>query len=157
MHPLVCIMCVFVQELGVIDNPNYKITFMLDSAAMITVHTPKRGVVEVYTCTRTHAHAHAHAHTQELMCVVLAGEAAGRRLGKVRGAVQQEEHHHVRRHRTQLPHEPAERPEGKAASPSVPVLGGGENRGQTTLNRRLHVGLGRLLVILQHKRRDQRA
>uniref|UniRef100_A0A3B3D902 Ubiquitin-like domain-containing CTD phosphatase 1 n=1 Tax=Oryzias melastigma TaxID=30732 RepID=A0A3B3D902_ORYME len=28
-------------------NPNYKITFMLDSAAMITVHTPKRGVVEV--------------------------------------------------------------------------------------------------------------
>lgn len=29
------------------DNPNYKITFMLDSAAMITVHTPKRGVVEV--------------------------------------------------------------------------------------------------------------
>ncbi|CAB1353037.1 unnamed protein product [Coregonus sp. 'balchen'] len=34
-------------ELGVTDNPNYKITFMLDSAAMITVHTPKRGVVEV--------------------------------------------------------------------------------------------------------------
>lgn len=29
------------------DNPNYKLTFMLDSAAMITVHTPKRGVVEV--------------------------------------------------------------------------------------------------------------
>ena len=44
---MVCILCVFVQELGVIDNPNYKITFMLDSAAMITVHTPKRGVVEV--------------------------------------------------------------------------------------------------------------
>lgn len=39
--------CVCVQELGVTDNPNYKITFMLDSAAMITVHTPKRGVVEV--------------------------------------------------------------------------------------------------------------
>ncbi|MGH0118973.1 UNVERIFIED_CONTAM: hypothetical protein FKN15_002761 [Acipenser sinensis] len=35
------------QELGVTNNPNYKITFMLDSAAMITVHTPKRGVVEV--------------------------------------------------------------------------------------------------------------
>uniref|UniRef100_A0A8C7QK85 Ubiquitin-like domain-containing CTD phosphatase 1 n=1 Tax=Oncorhynchus mykiss TaxID=8022 RepID=A0A8C7QK85_ONCMY len=35
------------DELGVTDNPNYKITFMLDSAAMITVHTPKRGVVEV--------------------------------------------------------------------------------------------------------------
>uniref|UniRef100_A0A673XXR1 Ubiquitin-like domain-containing CTD phosphatase 1 n=1 Tax=Salmo trutta TaxID=8032 RepID=A0A673XXR1_SALTR len=37
----------FGKELGVTDNPNYKITFMLDSAAMITVHTPKRGVVEV--------------------------------------------------------------------------------------------------------------
>ncbi|XP_041079052.1 ubiquitin-like domain-containing CTD phosphatase 1 [Polyodon spathula] len=35
------------KELGVTNNPNYKITFMLDSAAMITVHTPKRGVVEV--------------------------------------------------------------------------------------------------------------
>ncbi|RXN26025.1 ubiquitin-like domain-containing CTD phosphatase 1 [Labeo rohita] len=35
------------EELGVTDNPSYKITFMLDSAAMITVHTPKRGVVEV--------------------------------------------------------------------------------------------------------------
>ncbi|MCI4386314.1 hypothetical protein PGIGA_G00060920 [Pangasianodon gigas] len=35
------------KELGVSDNPNYKITFMLDSGAMITVHTPKRGVVEV--------------------------------------------------------------------------------------------------------------
>lgn len=35
------------KELGVTDSPNYKITFMLDSAAMITVHTPKRGVVEV--------------------------------------------------------------------------------------------------------------
>lgn len=33
------------------DNPNYKITFMLDSAAMITVHTPKRGVVEVGVVT----------------------------------------------------------------------------------------------------------
>ncbi|XP_072923981.1 ubiquitin-like domain-containing CTD phosphatase 1 isoform X2 [Hemitrygon akajei] len=35
------------KELGVTTHPNYKITFMLDSAAMITVHTPKRGVVEV--------------------------------------------------------------------------------------------------------------
>ncbi|XP_016338002.1 ubiquitin-like domain-containing CTD phosphatase 1 isoform X2 [Sinocyclocheilus anshuiensis] len=35
------------KELGVTDNPNYKITFILDGAAMITVHTPKRGVVEV--------------------------------------------------------------------------------------------------------------
>lgn len=35
------------------DNPNYKITFMLDSAAMITVHTPKRGVVEVGVVSMT--------------------------------------------------------------------------------------------------------
>uniref|UniRef100_A0A4W3K959 Ubiquitin-like domain-containing CTD phosphatase 1 n=1 Tax=Callorhinchus milii TaxID=7868 RepID=A0A4W3K959_CALMI len=35
------------KELGVTTNSSYKITFMLDSAAMITVHTPKRGVVEV--------------------------------------------------------------------------------------------------------------
>ncbi|XP_007889601.1 ubiquitin-like domain-containing CTD phosphatase 1 isoform X2 [Callorhinchus milii] len=34
------------KELGVTTNSSYKITFMLDSAAMITVHTPKRGVVE---------------------------------------------------------------------------------------------------------------
>uniref|UniRef100_A0A673A118 Ubiquitin-like domain-containing CTD phosphatase 1 n=1 Tax=Sphaeramia orbicularis TaxID=375764 RepID=A0A673A118_9TELE len=31
------------KELGVTDNPNYKITFMLDSAAMITVHTLREG------------------------------------------------------------------------------------------------------------------
>lgn len=37
------------------DNPNYKITFMLDSAAMITVHTPKRGVVEVGVVSKTFA------------------------------------------------------------------------------------------------------
>lgn len=37
------------------DNPNYKITFMLDSAAMITVHTPKRGVVEVGLMSMTAA------------------------------------------------------------------------------------------------------
>lgn len=36
------------------DNPSYKITFMLDSAAMITVHTPKRGVVEVGSNTAVH-------------------------------------------------------------------------------------------------------
>lgn len=36
------------------DNPSYKITFMLDSAAMITVHTPKRGVVEVGSHTAAH-------------------------------------------------------------------------------------------------------
>lgn len=47
--------CLRVQELGVTDNPNYKITFMLDSAAMITVHTPKRGVVEVGVLSLTAA------------------------------------------------------------------------------------------------------
>ncbi|CAJ0968362.1 unnamed protein product [Ranitomeya imitator] len=35
------------KELGVSTNENYKITFMLDSAAMITVHTPRRGLIAV--------------------------------------------------------------------------------------------------------------
>ncbi|XP_066277604.1 ubiquitin-like domain-containing CTD phosphatase 1 [Branchiostoma lanceolatum] len=34
------------KELGMSDHPNYKIMFLLDSSAMITVHTPKYGVVE---------------------------------------------------------------------------------------------------------------
>nr|XP_039262618.1 ubiquitin-like domain-containing CTD phosphatase 1 [Styela clava] len=33
------------QELGVTNNPNYKIAFFMDHAAMITVHTPEYGVV----------------------------------------------------------------------------------------------------------------
>lgn len=33
--------------LGVSSNPNYKIAFHLDSLAMISVHTPKYGVVDV--------------------------------------------------------------------------------------------------------------
>ncbi|KAK7479164.1 hypothetical protein BaRGS_00029605 [Batillaria attramentaria] len=33
--------------LGVSSNPNYKICFYLDSEAMISVHTPKYGVIEV--------------------------------------------------------------------------------------------------------------
>jgi hypothetical protein len=35
------------RELGVTSNTNYKICFMLDSLAMISVHTPKYGVIEV--------------------------------------------------------------------------------------------------------------
>jgi len=35
------------RELGVTSNPNYKITFMLDSKAMISVFTEQYGVVEV--------------------------------------------------------------------------------------------------------------
>jgi len=35
------------RELGVLSNPNYKIAFMLDSKAMITVFTEQYGVVEV--------------------------------------------------------------------------------------------------------------
>lgn len=35
------------KELGVSSNPNYKLCFMLDSLAMISVHTPKYGVIEV--------------------------------------------------------------------------------------------------------------
>lgn len=33
--------------LGVNNNPNYKIAFYLDSLAMISVHTPKYGVMDV--------------------------------------------------------------------------------------------------------------
>ncbi len=29
------------EELGVITNPNYKLCFMVDDLAMITVHAPK--------------------------------------------------------------------------------------------------------------------
>lgn len=35
------------RELGVSNNPNYKICFFLDSLAMITVHTQKYGTVNV--------------------------------------------------------------------------------------------------------------
>ncbi|CAG2191566.1 UBLCP1 [Mytilus edulis] len=35
------------KELGCTSNPNYKLCFMLDSSAMISVHTPKYGVIEV--------------------------------------------------------------------------------------------------------------
>ena len=35
------------KELGVSSNSNYKICFHLDSLAMITVQTPKYGVIEV--------------------------------------------------------------------------------------------------------------
>lgn len=34
------------KELGVTDNPNYKISFLLDSGAMITVVSPKYSVIE---------------------------------------------------------------------------------------------------------------
>jgi ubiquitin-like domain-containing CTD phosphatase 1 len=35
------------KELGVSTNANYKITFMLDSAVMVTVHTPRRGLIDM--------------------------------------------------------------------------------------------------------------
>ena len=35
------------KELGVSSHPDYKLCFMLDSSAMISVHTPKYGVIEV--------------------------------------------------------------------------------------------------------------
>ena len=35
------------QELGVTSNPNYKIAFFMDYGAMITVHTPDYGIVDV--------------------------------------------------------------------------------------------------------------
>jgi len=33
-------------QLGVLDNPNYKITALLDHMAMITVQSPSRGVFD---------------------------------------------------------------------------------------------------------------
>ena len=41
------IFCIFLQELGIFDNPNYKISFLLDSGAMITVLSTKYGLIEV--------------------------------------------------------------------------------------------------------------
>ena len=35
------------KELGVSTHTQYKLCFMLDSSAMISVHTPKYGVIEV--------------------------------------------------------------------------------------------------------------
>ncbi|KAL3864606.1 hypothetical protein ACJMK2_006271 [Sinanodonta woodiana] len=35
------------KELGVTSNPNYKLCFMLSSSAMISIHTPRYGVIEV--------------------------------------------------------------------------------------------------------------
>ena len=38
------------EELGVMNNPNYKLTFMVDSLAMITIDAgQKYGVIEVST------------------------------------------------------------------------------------------------------------
>lgn len=34
------------EQLGVLDNPNYKITALLDHMAMITVQTSSRGVFD---------------------------------------------------------------------------------------------------------------
>lgn len=46
------------------------------------------------------------------LCVLLLGEASRSDLGKVRRVLQQKEHHHVRRHRKELSHEPTKRTEG---------------------------------------------
>lgn len=35
------------RELGVSSHTDYKITFMVDSGACITVQTPKYGIIEV--------------------------------------------------------------------------------------------------------------
>ena len=35
------------EELGMEKNPNYKLCFYLDNLAMITVHAPKYGVIDV--------------------------------------------------------------------------------------------------------------
>jgi ubiquitin-like domain-containing CTD phosphatase 1 len=35
------------RQLGVTTNPNYKITFMLDSSSMICLHSPEYGFLDV--------------------------------------------------------------------------------------------------------------
>ncbi len=40
------------KELGVSSNPDYKLTFMVDSSACISVQTPKYGMVDVSKLTR---------------------------------------------------------------------------------------------------------
>ena len=35
------------KELGVTTNPNYKIAFFMDHGAMITVHSPDYGLIDV--------------------------------------------------------------------------------------------------------------
>lgn len=35
------------RQLGVLSNPNYKITFMLDSSSMICIHSPEYGFLDV--------------------------------------------------------------------------------------------------------------
>uniref|UniRef100_H2Z0J7 FCP1 homology domain-containing protein n=1 Tax=Ciona savignyi TaxID=51511 RepID=H2Z0J7_CIOSA len=41
------------KELGVTSNPNYKIAFFMDHGAMITVHTPSYGVIDVRIIFKT--------------------------------------------------------------------------------------------------------
>ena len=48
------------RELGVLSNPNYKIAFMLDSKAMITVFTEQYGVVGIVTSLNVRAIFYAH-------------------------------------------------------------------------------------------------
>ena len=43
------------RQLGVTTNPDYKITFMLDSSAMICVHSPEYGFLDVSLHTHTGA------------------------------------------------------------------------------------------------------
>lgn len=53
------------QQLGVLGNPDYKITFMLDHKAMITVQTEKYGKSPAQTCQTSHA-------PQSLSCTMTA-------------------------------------------------------------------------------------
>ena len=40
------------RELGVSSHTAYRLCFMIDSSAMISVHTPKYGVIDVSSCER---------------------------------------------------------------------------------------------------------
>lgn len=75
--------------LGVSTHQAYKIMFYLDSLAMISVHTPKYGVVEV-----SHRHTWPPPLQTLILFSVLAGQTAWRDLGQI-PAVQQRQHDNV--------------------------------------------------------------
>lgn len=41
------------QEIGITGNPNYRICFLMDSAAMITVQAETYGVIEVTVVSKS--------------------------------------------------------------------------------------------------------
>jgi len=91
------------SELNVTNHPDFKICFMLDSSAMISVHLPERNAVkEVRPVTHYFSISSSSG-------VCAAGETTRCHLGQV-SAVERQKHRHVRRRAQELPHESAEWP-----------------------------------------------